>query len=284
MATALAQRTAYVALPDQEKREQFKREVEIAYKSGLLPKTVNSPAAAMTIALAGQSMGLDPLSAFRGIDLVEGRIEMRAWLQLAQAKKMIPGFKYKVVESNDTTCQIWFSTPHLDEPHVEVYDMERARTAGLADKKNFQRHPTEMLRNRCISNGLNLCCPEVSFNVYTPEEVNAFEEEMEPKKVDATITDEEVDHEVSDDFDEMLGDPPTGPEGKLDAPVAETLDTYVGKLRDCKSLKALQALAPEVMKWHWSDEQAVMLKEVYEERLLQLSSRLKKKNPSLLEG
>lgn len=129
----------------------------------------------MAIALRGRALGLpDAMSAIAGIDVVEGRTEMRSYLQLALACKRVEGFKYQIVESDDKKCVMKFTRPELIEPHTETFTIEDAKTAGLAGRKNYKTYPKAMLRNRCISNGINVVAPEIGFNVYDPDEIADF--------------------------------------------------------------------------------------------------------------
>jgi len=47
-------------------------QAEVLVKSGLLPRTVKTPAAAVAIMLTGRELGIPPMQSFRSIYVVDG--------------------------------------------------------------------------------------------------------------------------------------------------------------------------------------------------------------------
>jgi hypothetical protein len=52
-----------------------------------------------------------------------------------------------------------------------IWDTARAAKAGLASKDMWRKFPRQMMRSRCVSEGVRTVCPMATSGMYVPEEV-----------------------------------------------------------------------------------------------------------------
>lgn len=108
-----------------------------------------------------------PVAITTNYDIVEGKLRKKALAALADFRSA--GGKHKWLASGDTPAvkdEDRFAELELtDREGVKVtyrYSMADARAEGLVkDRSRWVKRPGNMLRARCISNGLGMICPEI---------------------------------------------------------------------------------------------------------------------------
>lgn len=159
--------------PSEQEFRMLKEQAEIFVKSGFLPKAVNTPEKAITIALKGRELGLPPLTAFAHIHVIEGKPTMSAELMLAQLYKHIPGFIANFTETSNSACIIKAKRPNGEWAEFAFTEAD-AQSAGLLMKPVWKQYRKAMLRARCISAMARVMGPDALMGVsYTPEELGA---------------------------------------------------------------------------------------------------------------
>lgn len=129
--------------------------------------------------LAGRELGLSPMSALRSFDIIDGTPAMRAHTMrgLVQAH----GHEVWVEESTEHRAVICGQRRKrgllgsVDAGRVSrsVWTMDRARKAGLANKRNWQTHPTAMLVARATAEVCRLIAADVLLGMpYAVEELS----------------------------------------------------------------------------------------------------------------
>lgn len=142
-------------------------------KSGLLPKDFREhPENVLYAYEMGELLGLHPMAAITGIHVIEGKPSISAGLISALVRRA--GHRIRVQgDSEKARCQITRS----DDPgftYTAVWDMTRAKQAGLLGKTNWQRYPAAMLKARAVSECARDACQEVLLGIrYTPDEMGA---------------------------------------------------------------------------------------------------------------
>jgi len=139
-------------------------------RSGFFKDTTDQAQAIVKI-VAGQELGIPPIAAMTGINIVQGRVNLSANI-LASLVKRHPVYDYKIITQTDDVCEIEFSAD--GEPlGVSSFTMTDAAAAGLAGKDNWNKYPRNMLFARAMSNGVKWYCPDVTAGmpVYTPDEM-----------------------------------------------------------------------------------------------------------------
>lgn len=139
--------------------------------SNLLPKAYQNQPANILVAIEyGRALGLAPMAAIQGINVINGKPTASASL-IASLVRMA-GHRLRVVAtSTEATCQIQRS----DDPDFtfsSTWNMDRAKQAGLTGNPSWQKYPEAMMKARAITECARDACPEVLAGVqYTAEEL-----------------------------------------------------------------------------------------------------------------
>ena len=147
---------------------------------------VKTPDQALALMLLAQAEGLHPMVAARDYHIIEGRPSMKADAMLARFQ--LAGGKVKWLALTDVKVAAEF-THESGGSAVIDWDMDRAKQAGLGGKGNWNKYPRQMLRARVISEGIRTVYPACVVGVYTPEEVQDFDQPRQAvyEAVPATI-------------------------------------------------------------------------------------------------
>jgi hypothetical protein len=165
METALVKRENH-AISDIERMGQYMAQ------SGLFG--IKNQAQAVALMLIAQAEGYHPAYAARDYDVIQNRPALKA--KAKQARYQASGGKVQWKEYTDTKCTAIFTHPQSPEPLTITWDMERAKTAGLAGKDNWKKYPRQMLSSRVISEGVDKSYPDAGGLMYVPEEVMDFDD------------------------------------------------------------------------------------------------------------
>ncbi len=175
---------------------RLERAAEYIVKSGLFG--VKDKAQAVSLMLLSEAEGLHPMKAIQEYNIIHGRPALKADAMLARF--LNAGGKVKWHKLTETECEATFLHPHGGEVTIK-WTIEMARKAGLTEKKNkdgslnnWQKYPRAMLRARVISEGIRTVYPVVCVGVYTPEEVEDFDDNV--IEVDAMEVKEETNGKV----------------------------------------------------------------------------------------
>lgn len=131
---------------------------------------------ALALMLLAQAEGIHPMKAVQEYHLIEGKPAMRSDAMLARFQSA--GGRVQWKEHTDQKVVGVFSHPSGGTLEVE-WSIERAKAAGLTNKNTWKSYPRQMLRARCISEGVRAVFPGIATGVYTVEEA----QDMEPVDV-----------------------------------------------------------------------------------------------------
>jgi hypothetical protein len=160
---------------------------QVFVASGYFQDTKDAAQAIVKI-LAGRELGLPPIAAMTGVNIIKGKVSLSATTMAAVLKRH-GNYDYRVLEHSHETCQIEFFQGK-EAIGISEFTMEDARLAGLFDKKdsNYKKYPRNMLFARAMSNGIRWFCPDILGGpAYTPGELdhNADEGADEsPREID----------------------------------------------------------------------------------------------------
>lgn len=149
---------------------------EVAAKSKMFG--FKNPEEAMAIMLLCQAENLHPAVAMRDYHVIQGRPALKADAMLARFQQAGGSVQWKSYTDQEVTGT--FSHPQGGTLDV-TWSMEQARKIGITNKDNWRNYPRAMLRARCLSEGIRAVYPPVVVGVYTPEEVQDFEDKDKPK-------------------------------------------------------------------------------------------------------
>lgn len=129
---------------------------------------------ALSLMMISQAEGRHPALAARDYDIIQNRPAKKAEAMLRDF--MGSGGKVEWHALDDTQADATFSHPQGGSVRI-TWDMERVKLAGLASKTGgmYQKYPRQMLRSRCVSEGVRTVCPAATSGFYVPEEVMDFD-------------------------------------------------------------------------------------------------------------
>lgn len=123
---------------------------------------------AMALMLVAQAEGRHPALAARDYDIIQGR-------PAKKTEAMLRDFlenqgKVEWHQLDDAMASATFSHPSGGSVRID-WDMGRAKAAGLASRDMWRKYPRQMLRSRCVSEGIRTVCPMATSGMYVPEEI-----------------------------------------------------------------------------------------------------------------
>jgi hypothetical protein len=139
-----------------------------------------TPDQAMALMLLAQAEGVHPAKAIQDYHIIEGKPALRADAMLARFQAA--GGRVKWTEYTDKRVAGEFSHPQGGTIEVD-WTQERAKAAGLLNRKNWQSYPRQMLRARVISEGVRTVYPGAASGIYTAEEVQDMAQDVTPAKL-----------------------------------------------------------------------------------------------------
>ena len=202
--------------------DQVERMALAVAKSGLFG--VKTPDQAMALMLISQAEGLHPALAARDYHVINGRPTLRADAMLARFQTA--GGRVEWGEYTDTRVVGTFSHPSGGSVRVE-WTTKMAQDAGLTRNPTWKSYPRQMLRARCISEGIRTVFPGVVVGTYTPEEA----EDMTPAQ--RTVRD-------MGDADVVEPSPPPPP------PPAVDVEALIERIQMAATLEFLETMRPEM--------------------------------------
>jgi len=124
---------------------------------------------ALALMLIAQAEGRHPALAARDYDVIQGRPSKKAE---AMARDFLDaGGKVEWHALDDTIADATFSHPAGGSVRI-VWDMARAKKAGLGGKDMWGKYPRQMLRSRTVSEGVRTVWPLATSGMYEPGEVS----------------------------------------------------------------------------------------------------------------
>jgi hypothetical protein len=164
MSTAIAR-----TLPDAGELQIMKTMANDLSASGLLPEAYrkNPPSVFVAIQL-GRELGLQPMQAITGINVIKGKPTISPVLMAALIMSSGKG-TYHVKQFTDEISEIDFTRD--GSTTKMTFTIEDAQKAELAHGVNWKKYPKNMLHARNMSNGARMIFPDVVQGLYTTEEI-----------------------------------------------------------------------------------------------------------------
>lgn len=135
-------------------------------KSGLFGLKTQDQAIALM--LVAQAEGLHPATAANDYDVIQGRAAKKPVAMLRDFIKHGGAVKWHVLD--DIQADATFSHPQGGTVRI-AWDIPRAVRAGLAGKDNWKKYARQMLRSRCVSEGVRTVFPGATGGMLSPEEL-----------------------------------------------------------------------------------------------------------------
>lgn len=140
-------------------------------QSGFLPNAINTPQKAVTIILAGRSLGIDEWAALSNINVIQGKPTISSQLMLALINRsgQLENIDFDGDAQHCTVTMKRFGR----SAHTETFTMQHAAALGFAGKDNWKKQPAVMLKWRAVAACARVVFPDVILGFYTPEEMGA---------------------------------------------------------------------------------------------------------------
>lgn len=122
------------------------------------------------IMMKGLELGLRPMTAVDFINIVQGVpvIDGKGMLALINSSLQLEDM---TIDSQPDKCTVTM-TRKGRTPHTVIFDIDRARQMGLANRDNYKKQPGTMLKWRAITDCARVVFPDVIGGLYTPEEID----------------------------------------------------------------------------------------------------------------
>ena len=223
-------------------------------KSGYFSDAKDASQAVVKI-LAGRELGIGPIAAMSGIDIIKGNPTLGANVTAALIKASSK-YDYRVAELTNDACELIFYENH-EESGRSRFTMADAKRAGLVGGTSWQKYPRNLLFARAIKNGGRFYCPDAfgGVSTYTPEELGAvIDEGGDVIDVTPTPIPAPTPAIVSESAPESQPEPekPNGSVGRLMATVNAKCDDYYQHFNHMSN--ALQKLDPDWGSWPPDDD------------------------------
>lgn len=129
---------------------------------------MKTPDQVIALMLVAQANGQHPAAAARDYDIIQNKPAKKAEAMLRDF--IGAGGAVQWHQLTDEIADATFSHQAGGSVRIE-WTMKRAATAGLAGKEMWKKWPRQMLRSRCISEGVRTVYPVATGGMYAPEEV-----------------------------------------------------------------------------------------------------------------
>lgn len=147
--------------------QMIREQADVLVKTGFLPKSITSPEQAMAIILTGRELGIGPMAALQGIDVIQGKPSVSPQLMLAMANGTGQVEDIKVETGNDgATVTI---KRKGRSPYTTTFGPKEARAMALDGKDNYKKQAPVMYQWRAIGANLRVTFPDVIKGMYVAD-------------------------------------------------------------------------------------------------------------------
>lgn len=137
--------------------------------------------------LTGQELGLQPMTALKSIDVIQGQPALRAHAMRAIVQRQ--GHEIELVESDDVHCIMRGRRKGAETWQQVVWDIPRAQRMGLMGKDQWKKQPKTMLIARATGELARLIASDALHGLpYAAEEVDGYVHgEIAPAKAPLSV-------------------------------------------------------------------------------------------------
>lgn len=138
--------------------------------TGLLPKHVRTPQAALLQLILGREHGLTMMQSLMHMHVVGNVPAMSVELLVAKIRKSGVCEKFEVKEFSNTKVTVYSKRKDTGEEMSSTWTIEDAKVAGLAHKDNWKHYPRRMLYARAAGDVAKTLYQDVVLGMVTREE------------------------------------------------------------------------------------------------------------------
>ncbi|WP_412027879.1 hypothetical protein [Deinococcus yunweiensis] len=139
--------------------------------SGMLPSSIRTPEAAVTIIVKGMELGLPPMAALNGITVIQGKptVSPQLMLSLINRSGQLENIEIETGKDGATVTM----KRRGRTPFTAKFGPTEAQAMGLNTKDNYKKQPAVMYQWRAVAACARVVFPDVIDGMYTPEELGA---------------------------------------------------------------------------------------------------------------
>lgn len=126
--------------------------------------------------MLAQSENVHPMTAMRDFDIINGRPAKKA--EAMHRSFIAAGGSIEWHALDETQADASFSHPQGGTARIK-WDMEKVKRAEIKNEAMYKKYPRQMLRSRCISEGVRTVYPAATSGLYEPGEVKGMEPRAE---------------------------------------------------------------------------------------------------------
>lgn len=129
---------------------------------------MKTPDQVIALMLVAQANNQHPAAAARDYDIIQGRPAKKAEAMLRDFIQSGGTVQWHMLDN--MVAEATFTHPQGGSVKID-WTMQRAAEAGLAGKDMYKKFPRQMLRSRCISEGVRTVYPAATGGMHAPEEM-----------------------------------------------------------------------------------------------------------------
>lgn len=142
-------------------------------RSGIIPRhLINKPSDVLVLLMKGRELGIPPMQAIDGINVIQGKPTVSPQLMLALIYKHCPSAKVDVKaseESQTVTCTM----SNNGSSHSVTWNKSKAQSMQLLQKDNWKKQFMNMLKWRAVAECARVVFPHIIMGLYTTEEMDS---------------------------------------------------------------------------------------------------------------
>ena len=161
---------------------------------GLIPPAFEGRKEAIFLAMQyGASVGLNPIASLQNINVIKGKPSFSGQTYAGLVRNAGHTLRIDRDEKHmRATCTI-IRKDDPQHPYVSVFDMDKAKKAGLTSNPSYQKYPMQMLTWRAVTDCARMACSELFLGIggaYTAEELHDMDL-SEDTSVEATVVEDD---------------------------------------------------------------------------------------------
>ena len=129
-----------------------------------------------SLLMLAHAEGVHPMIAMRDFDIINGRPAKKA--EAMHRSFIAAGGSVEWHTLDDAKADATFTHPQGGKARV-TWDMKRVEQAQIKNEAMYKKYPRQMLRSRCISEGVRTVYPAATSGLYEPGEVKGMEAPLE---------------------------------------------------------------------------------------------------------
>lgn len=140
--------------------------------------------------LMGRELGISAIMSLTAIVVIQGTVTLKVQTMNAVVRSKHPDAIIEIKTDHEKKQVRVLAKRNKDDVGYESYwDMDMAKTMGLAGKDNWLKQPMNMLKARALSDALRAVFPDTLLGLYSYEEMDDTDSTPPPRNVAGVVLD-----------------------------------------------------------------------------------------------